>query len=214
MPLVPIVHAVTSDEIVARPDFLDRAGAVMRALGERGAVQLRAPTLGGGQLYALASALADRQARTGCWLVVTDRVDVALAAGARGAQLTSRSLSVADARHFARDLALGASIHTAGEACAAADQGANWTVVSGILDATTHPGTSGSPDPGLTHLAELARAAPVPVLAIGGVLPRHVPALRAAGAAGVAVIRGIWEAGDAERAATDYLTAHDAQEAP
>jgi thiamine-phosphate diphosphorylase len=222
MPVLPVVHAVTSDEIAARPDFLPRAEAVMRALGERGAVQLRAPALGGGRLYALASALADRQVRTGCWLVVTERVDVALAAGARGAQLTSRSMSVADASRAAPRLALGASVHTATEACAAGDDGAAWAVVSGILDPTApwterEPGEPAGPraaPPGLARLAEIARAAPVPVLVIGGVLPRHLPALRRAGAAGVAVIRGIWEASDAERAATDYLSAHDAQGVP
>jgi thiamine monophosphate synthase len=34
--------------------------------------------------------------------------------------------------------------------------------------------------------------------------------MRAAGAWGVAVIRGIWGASDAEAAATDYLTRYDA----
>jgi thiamine-phosphate diphosphorylase len=222
MPLVPVVHAVTSDEIVARPDFLPRAEAVMRALGGRGAVQLRAPALGGGRLYALASALADRQVRTGCWLVVTDRIDVALAAGAQGAQLTSRSMTVADARRFAPRLALGASVHTETEACAAADEGTTWAVVSGILDAsarreTPAPREPASPDAapsGLARLAEITRSTTIPILVIGGVLPRHLPSLRRAGASGVAVIRGIWEASDAERAATDYLSAHDAQGVP
>jgi thiamine monophosphate synthase len=42
------------------------------------------------------------------------------------------------------------------------------------------------------------------------VLPKHVPRLRGVGVHGAAVIRGIWEAENAERAATDYLSAHDA----
>src|SRR3712207_7224490 len=95
--MLPVIHAVTTDEIVARPDFFERAAAVMRALGERGAVQLRAPRTGGGRLYGLACDLAELQRATGAWLVGTDRVDVALAARARGVQLTSRSIGVADA---------------------------------------------------------------------------------------------------------------------
>jgi thiamine-phosphate diphosphorylase len=222
MPHAPVLHAVTNDEIVARPDFLARADSVMRAIGERGAVQLRAPALGGRRLYALARALAEGQRRTGCWLVVTDRVDVALAAGARGVQLTSRSMSVADARRFASALAVGASVQSTAEACAAADDGATWTVVSSVLDSIAHPSAPASPEsgfggpqhPGLARLSQVGRAVSIPVIAIGGILPRHVAALRAAGAAGVAVIRGIWEASDAERAATDYLSAHDAHRVP
>ena len=39
---LPVIHAVTNDEIVARADFLDVACAVMSALGPRGALHLRA----------------------------------------------------------------------------------------------------------------------------------------------------------------------------
>ena len=44
---VPLLHAVTNDEIVLRADFVDRAGRVMHAGGARVAVHLRAPRLGG-----------------------------------------------------------------------------------------------------------------------------------------------------------------------
>jgi thiamine monophosphate synthase len=38
--------------------------------------------------------------------------------------------------------------------------------------------------------------------------------LRAAGAHGVAAIRGMWESGDAEQAAIDYLSAYEAHRGP
>jgi thiamine monophosphate synthase len=41
------------------------------------------------------------------------------------------------------------------------------------------------------------------------VRPQHCAALRQAGAYGLAVIRGIWDATNAERAASDYLSAYD-----
>jgi thiamine monophosphate synthase len=47
------------------------------------------------------------------------------------------------------------------------------------------------------------------VLAIGGVRPEHSGALRDAGVYGIAVIRGIWDAANAEQAANDYLSAYD-----
>jgi thiazole tautomerase (transcriptional regulator TenI) len=205
-PPVPLVHAVTSDEIVAREDFIDVACAVMRALGPRGAIHLRAPRASPARLYAFAEALAVAQKLTGAWLVVNDRVDVALAVGARGAQLTSRSLLVTDARHVAPGLALGASVHGLDEGRSAAAGGADW-LVAGQVFAPASP-TTGTPD-GLALIEALAAATRVPIIAIGGMLPAHCHALRLAGVHGVAVIRGIWDAPNAERAASDYLSCYD-----
>ncbi|MDB4913124.1 MAG: hypothetical protein JWM95_768, partial [Gemmatimonadetes bacterium] len=44
---VPVVHAITTDEVIGRPDFIDVACAVMRVLGARGALHLRASRLTG-----------------------------------------------------------------------------------------------------------------------------------------------------------------------
>jgi thiazole tautomerase (transcriptional regulator TenI) len=202
---VPLVHAVTSDEIVARADFIDIACAVMGALGARGAVHLRASRAGGARLQQLGEALAAAQKITGAWLVVNDRVDVALAVGARGAQLTSRSLAVGDARRCAHALSLGASVHGVAEGRAAARDGADWLVAGHIFGSPT----PGEPEQGMTFIEGLVAATRVPVIAIGGVQPKHCRVLRLAGVHGVAVIRGIWDAPNAERAANDYLSCYD-----
>src|SRR4051812_48265187 len=81
---VPIIHAITNDEVVARPDFIDQACAVMRVLGNRGALHLRANRITGARFQQLAEGLAAAQGLTGGWLVVNDRIDVALLARARG----------------------------------------------------------------------------------------------------------------------------------
>src|SRR5215218_4257877 len=101
---IPVLHAVTTDEIVLRADFLERARRVMHAGGQRVAVHLRAPRLDGRRLFDLACRLAELQRESGAWLVVNDRADVALTSGARGVQLTSRSMSPADARRSAPTL--------------------------------------------------------------------------------------------------------------
>lgn len=204
-PAVPLVHVVTSDEIVARADFIDVACAVMRVLGARGAVHLRAPRASASRLYELGEALAVAQRLTSAWLVVNDRVDVALTVGARGVQLTSRSLRVEDACRTAPALAVGASVHDVAEGEAAAREGARWLVASQVF--ATSP-IGGHPD-GMAFIEALAAATPVPVIAIGGMLPRHCRALRRAGVHGVAVIRGVWEAPNAEAAASDYLSCYD-----
>jgi thiamine-phosphate diphosphorylase len=198
------VHAVTNDEIVLRPDFLDRARRVMHAGGPRVAVHVRAPRFGGRDLYELASRVAQLQTETGAWAIVNDRADVALASGARGVQLTSRSITPADAIRFAPDLWIGASVHSPADAREAVDGGAHWLVVS-------HPvedGAKGETDRATAFVGRVAADHTLPVIAIGGVRPEHVPALRAAGAYGVAVIRGVWNASDAGAAVIDYLSAH------
>lgn len=202
---LPRVHAVTNDEIVHDPQFLARAAAVMRALGDRGAVHLRAHRISGARLYDLAVALVALQDETGSWLVVNDRVDAALAAGAPAIQLTSASLTVADTRALSPNARIGASVHSAAEAAAAAREGAEWAVAGNVFPTASHIGRNGR---GAAFLREIA-AVGIPVIAIGGVRAEHVSELRNAGAYGVAMIRGIWAADDAERAATRYLSIYD-----
>jgi thiazole tautomerase (transcriptional regulator TenI) len=203
---LPVVHAVTTDEIVARGDFIDAACAVMAALGPRGALHLRASRTTAARLEQLAQGLEAAQALTGAWLVINDRVDLALACRARAVQLTSRSRRVMDARRAAPGLALGASVHALDEGRAAASEGATWLVAGHVFPTATHAGVEGR---GLPFLRALVAAVEIPVIAIGGVRPEHLRALRDAGAYGVAAIRGIWDASNADRAASDYLSAYD-----
>jgi thiamine-phosphate diphosphorylase len=216
----PVIHAVSSEDQVARADFVDRAAGVMWALGARGAVHVRSASLTGRRLYDLATALVPFQRTTGAWVVVNDRLDVALASDALGIQLTSRSLSVADAMRAIRSArlgtalpppAVGASIHTVDEARDAASQpGVAWLVAGHVFDTPSH---DGEPGRGASFLGEVCAAVNVPVIAIGGVQPEHVAGLLAQGAYGIAVIRGIWHADDAPAAAREYLSAYDAARA-
>lgn len=204
--MIPVIHAVTDDLVLGRGDFLDRARGVMRALGARGALHLRGHLHPAARLYELTTALRPLQERTGCWVVVNDRVDIALAAGVRGAQLTSRSITVRDARRMAPALALGASVHAPDEACVAADAGADWVVAGHVFSTPSH---QGAPGRGVALVTAVTAAAHIPCIAIGGVRPARIAALLDAGAHGVAAISGIWGASDAERAAIDYLSTYD-----
>lgn len=203
---VPRIHAVTDDLILAHPEFTSRARGVMTALGPRGAVHLRARYLTAAQLYAIALALGDAQESTGCWLVVNERLDVALAAKTHAAQLTTRSLTVADARIVAGDLPLGASIHSVHEALEAERDGADWIVAGHVYPTSSHAGKA---ERGVELVAEVTAKTTIPCIAIGGVRPANVGTLRDAGAWGVAAITGIWGAASAEAAATDYLSHYD-----
>ena len=210
MNTLPRLHAITNEEILSRPDFVETAKRLLKAMGSRGAVHLRGSRLPGRTLYDLAAMLAPAQ-ESGAWLVVNDRVDVALAVGARAVQLTSRSLAPHDARVVAPSLAVGASVHSLEEARDAAAAHATWAVAGNVFPTSTHPGQPGR---GVEFLEALVTQSGVPIVAIGGIRPRHVFALRLAGVHGVAAIRGIWDADDAEQAAIHYLSSYDGDGAP
>ncbi|HEY9449911.1 MAG TPA: thiamine phosphate synthase, partial [Gemmatimonadaceae bacterium] len=82
----------------------------------------------------------------------------------------------------------------------------DWVVAGHVYETASHPGVPGG---GESLVREVAAATSIPCIAIGGIRAEHLPALRAAGAYGVAFIRGIWSANDAERAATDYVSAYE-----
>jgi thiamine-phosphate diphosphorylase len=224
---IPVLHAVTNDEIVGRADFLERARAVMKAMRGRGALQLRAPRLmdeRSGWLVEIALMLAEEQERTGAWLVVNDRVDLALIVCARGVQLTGRSLDVGDAAQVLMrapdcgasvetSIAIGASIHTLEEAIAARLAGAAWGVVSAVgpTESRRRRARERDAESGTELLGRLVRFGGIPIIAIGGVLPEHVASLRALGAHGVAAIRGVWDVDHSEGAVLDYLSAYDSE---
>ena len=183
----PIVHAVTDSNAVMQDGFLDRASSIMSALGPRGALHLRSSRVTGKRFHELASALALIQHSTGCWLIVNDRLDVAAAVKARGAQLASHSLAIADVKIVCPDLPVGASIHSVEEAQAAEAAGAAWCVAGTVFETPSHPGRTPAR---IEFVESVARAVAIPIIAIGGVTPDDVAALLKAGAHGIATIRG------------------------
>ena len=199
MPLkdVPTVHAVTDPAILARPDFVRQAAALLRALGPAAAIHLRGHSVPARQLLTIAGALVPLQAETGGWVIIND---VALAAHARGVQLGQRALPLADVRRVAPLVPTGVSVHSEAEARAARE--ADWWLVGHLFDSPSHPGVTGRGVGLLTTLASFH----VPMIAIGGMTPQRAADAREAGAHGVAAIRGIWSADDPARAATEYLS--------
>jgi thiamine-phosphate pyrophosphorylase len=154
------------------------------------AVQLREKDLGAGELLALARRLLAVTRPHGARLVVNDRLDVALAAGADGLQRTSTSMALADIRAVAGDrLRIGASVHALDEAIAADAAGADWIVFGPVYD-TPSKRAFGAPQ-GLQKLAGVTKSVRTPVIAIGGITPERVREVLDAGAAGVGVISAI-----------------------
>ncbi len=115
------------------------------------------------------------------------RPDLVLAAGAAGVNLPEGDLPVAAARTLLGPHRLvGRSVHSVGEAAAAAAEGADFVLFGPVFETPTHPGRAAL---GTDALAEVARAVAIPVLAIGGVDRERAAACLAAGADGYAAIR-------------------------
>ncbi len=203
MPEIPVVHAVTSDEIMLRPGFLRKARAVMMVLGDKGAIHVRSQLLDSPTLFGITLDILLLHAETGCWCIVNDRVDIALASGAHGVQLTAKSLKLSDVQKLAPALRIGASVHSTEEAVEAEQAGADWCVAGHVLETPSHPG---EPRRESNFINELVAEVRIPVIAIGGVRPEHVKLLVHKGAHGVAAIRGIWEDENSELAASRYLS--------
>jgi thiamine-phosphate diphosphorylase len=200
---LPCVHAVTSDEIMLRPGFLRKAMAVMRGLGDKGAIHVRSQLLDSPTLYSITLALLELHEQTHCWCIVNDRVDIALACGVQGVQLTHKSISVPDVQRIAPTLRIGASVHSPEEAKDAENAGANWCVAGHVFETPSHPGL---PRQESSFISDVVAVVSVPVIAIGGIRPEHVRSLVHRGAYGVAAIRGIWNDENSELAASRYLS--------
>lgn len=165
--------------------------------------QVRAKDLGTRDLVALVRAVRDAVAPHGATVLVNDRLDVALAAGADGVHLGAADLAVADARRIAPRLMIGATCRSRSEVLAAAADGADYAGVGPVFSTTSKPGL---PEP--LGTAGLRRAVGrLPVIAIGGITAADTAAVFAAGASGVAVISAIWRPPDPVRAAEEIVAA-------
>ncbi|HVD01112.1 MAG TPA: thiamine phosphate synthase [Candidatus Dormibacteraeota bacterium] len=138
-------------------------------------------------------ALVELLQTAGVPVLVSDRVDLALAVGAAGVNLPEAGLGAREARVLlGPGPLLGRSVHSVEGVASAAAQGADFVLLGPIFPTPTHPATPGL---GLQLLQRAVAAAPIPVLAIGGVDRERAARCLAAGAAGYAGIR-IFESGD------------------
>ncbi|TKH36538.1 thiamine phosphate synthase [Paenibacillus polymyxa] len=145
-------------------------------------------------------------------IVVNDRVDVALLTSAGAVQLPANGLSVVDAKSLLSEgTRCGVSVHSLEEVQTAEQAGADYVLFGHVYE--THC-KAGLVPRGIAQLERICRLSDIPVIALGGIQPHHVPELYHAGASGIAVMSGIWEAKSPVAAAMEYrrmvdLVVHD-----
>ena len=184
MPLqvpVPIIYPITSG-----PDILRLVKAAVDA--EVPLFQIREKSLPGRALYELVVHVVSITRGSKTRVIVNDRADVALAAGADGVQLTAHSLPADVVRRTCvAEFLIGVSTHSLEEAQAARAGGADFVVFGPVFE--TESKRVFGPPQGLDKLREVTRALnDFPVLAIGGITLDNIRACLDAGARGVAGI--------------------------
>jgi thiamine-phosphate diphosphorylase len=175
-----------SDAAEAFTPLVTLAGAAARAGVEL--IQLREKDLPARLLAALARRLVAEVAGTGARVLVNDRLDVALAAGAHGVHLREDSLPVAAVRRASPPgFLVGRSVHAPEAGRSAAAAGADYLVAGTVFASRSKP--ADEPLLGTDGLrAIVVEAGATPVLAIGGVDEAYARAVASTGAAGLAAI--------------------------
>ena len=206
----PILCYVTDRESLSGSsgqgeEALSRLGGVIsRAIGAGVEwIQIREKDLSAAALVELARDAVERAAGR-ARILVNDRLDIALAAGAGGVHLGEKSLPAESVVRWLRapenaarvlpNFLVGVSCHSL-EAALAAERAEGDYVIFGPVFETPSKAAFGPPQ-GLARLTEVCRQVKIPVLAIGGVTLENASSCLSAGAAGIAAIRLFQEAED------------------
>lgn len=200
------LYAVTDRR--ALPAGVTLAQAVEAALdGGVTCLQLREKEASAGEILALARTLLPLCRARRVPLLINDRVDIALAAGADGVHLGQEDLPLPEARALlGPDRILGATAHTVEEALRAQAEGADYLGVGAMFPTGTKTNTIPT---SADTLKAICAAVSIPVVAIGGVTAQNLPTLAGTGIAGAAVVSAIFSQSDLAASARTLRAAAD-----
>ena len=189
-PVKPVRYLITRGDLTETNFSTEKLTtlALMRSAANVGIemIQIREKGLEARSLYELVTEAIRSLPGSVTRVLVNERFDVALAAGADGVHLTSRSIPIADVRRNAPEgFLIGVSTHHLYEVLEARDSGADFALFGNVF------ATPGKGEPkGLEKLAKVcSAAAPFPVIAVGGIDGSNSDAVLSAGASGLAAIR-------------------------
>lgn len=136
-------------------------------------------------------------------IIVHSRIDIASSIGINKVQLPGH-MPLSTAKTDFPDISFGQSVHSLDEAEVAYEAGADW-LLYGHLFATGSK--EGLPPRGTAELFRMTASLPIPVYAIGGIQPHHLPLLNEGGVSGVAVMSSFFGSDKPEVAAEAYKEA-------
>ena len=195
------VYLISDFMRVGKSRFL---GALEEALqGGVRAIQLREKNMSSKDLLALALEVNCMTKRYNTKLLINDRADIAVMAGADGVHLTEASFKASEVKINFPNLIVGVSTHSIEGARLADSQGADFITFSPIYE-TPSKSIYGPPQ-GLAPLRHVTKSVHLPVLALGGITLNRVPECLEHGAFGVAVISDIWDSTDIKQHSSKYM---------
>ncbi|MCE5264145.1 MAG: thiamine phosphate synthase [Deltaproteobacteria bacterium] len=158
-------------------------------LGGATIVQLREKEVSSREFLELAQKVKAVTDRYRIPLIVNDRIDIALAAGADGVHVGPEDLTVPVARKLlGKGKIIGASAATVGEALSLQAEGADYLGVGAVFPTATKQATD---QVSLEELREIKAALRIPVVAIGGIDVGNAVPVMATGVDGVAVVSAV-----------------------
>lgn len=156
---------------------------------------LREKDLPPAERRALLAEMVELGRRFGARVTAHEDIDAVIAAGADGVHLPGGS-NPRTARARLPGRLIGVSAHSAAEAAALLEAGADYVTVSPIFLTASKPGYG--PAIGLDGLVSIIESVPGPVVALGGITSENAALCRAAGARGIAVMGEVIRAEDPE----------------
>ncbi len=191
--------AITDDAEDRRGTLVDRVAAAVR--GGATSVQVRLKTALPREVVEITRAI---MIRTSVPVIVNDRADIALAAGAAGVHVGEADLPVAAIRRFApANFIIGASLGSDAELANA--KGADYVGIGPVFGSDSKSDAGGAI--GVDGFKRLAGMVEVPALAVGGITADRALQITLHGAVGVAVINSILRADDPELATRQIANA-------
>jgi thiamine-phosphate pyrophosphorylase len=157
-------------------------------------VSLREKDLSDEDQIALAVTLLPIARRYDACLTLHGEAALAKACGADGVHLPAGSDAAAARAILGPTKLIGVSLHTVTEAEAIDPKIVDYAVAGPAFETASKPGYG--PEIGRKGLAEIAGAARVPIIAIGGLNATRAAEVLACGPAGIAVMGGVMRAGD------------------
>lgn len=192
-------RAASTDVLVAQVAAAARAGVDL--------VQIRERDLDGGPLMALVRRCVDAVRSTRARILVNDRLDVALAAGAHGVHLRGDSFPASRARAITPGgFLMGRSIHDASRVTGPDEAALDYLLFGTVFQTASKPGRGAA---GIRALAGVSASTAMPVLAVGGITLERLEEIARAGAAGFAAI-GLFADAPLERLPAIVDAAHRA----
>ncbi len=201
--------------VICDADICARAGWTLvefvEACLEGGArfLQVRAKSVAGRDFFAATAAIVGRAKGAGAVVVVNDRVDIALLAGAGGVHLGQEDLPPARARAIAgANAIIGLSTHTPAELHLALEQPVNYIAIGPVFGTMTKE--TGQEAVGLDHVRHAAArtaARSMPLVAIGGMTLERAASVIRCGAQSIAVISDLLATGDPKARVREFLDA-------